>query len=158
VALNSLWTLGAWHNYDLAPAAHYLGQADAAGRPIGNLGPEYNGQYHFAGRLDHPIVRLNQLPGANNHAGDDDEAPVRDGMSLEDFARQYPNGLVVSYRNNLTPNDLRYALLVQPSRSTWLMIWNAPTLAALNAGRIPPEPVQPTLLYPRDYWRFKSLR
>ncbi len=156
LALNSLWTLGAWNRYDLAPASTYLGQADAGGRPIGNLGPEYNGQYHFAGRLTHPLVRLNAIPGSI--AGDDDDAPVSDGMNLEDFARLHPDGLVVTYRNKPTPTDLRYALLVQPSRSTWLMIWNAPTLAALNAGRIAPEPVQPTLLYPADYWRQRNMR
>lgn len=160
VAINALWTLGAWHNYDFHPAARYLSAADAAGQPIANLGRGYNGQYHFAGRLMHPIVRINESGNASNDApdDDDDDNTPHNGDSLYEFARKSPNGVVVSYASKLTPTDLRYARLVQPAFSSWLLIWDARTLAALRAGRVPPDPRQPTLMYPTDYWRYKVVR
>jgi 4-amino-4-deoxy-L-arabinose transferase-like glycosyltransferase len=156
VALNALFTLGLWYRYDLAPAAAFLGQADAAGRPIGNLGTEYNGQYHFAGRLQHPIARLNELSGVSSQTDDDDDDVVHDGDSLDDFASHHPNGVVVSYAKHPPANAFRYARLIQPSRTGWLMIWDATTLNALHMGRVPPEPKQPTLLYPQEYWRTRT--
>jgi len=155
VALNALFTLGLWYRYDLAPASLFLAQADAAGRPIGNLGVSYNGQYHFAGRLMHPIARINVVPGMPAQADDDDDE-VRDGDSLNDFARHHPDGVIVSYAKHPPANAFRYARLIQPSRTGWLMIWDAATLDALLDGRVPPEPKQPTLLYPQDYWRTRT--
>ncbi|WP_291777202.1 glycosyltransferase family 39 protein [Luteibacter sp.] len=156
VALNALFTMGLWYRYDLAPASAYLAQADAAGRPIGNLGAEYNGQYHFAGRLMHPIARINNVPGMTSSSDDDDDDIVHDGDSLEDFARHHPDGLIVSYAKHPPADAFRYARLIQPSRTGWLMIWDANTLQSLQTGRVPPEPAQPTLLYPQEYWRTRT--
>jgi 4-amino-4-deoxy-L-arabinose transferase-like glycosyltransferase len=157
VSLNALFTLGLWYRYDLAPASAFLAQADAAGHPIGNLGTEYNGQYHFAGRLMHPIARLNELPGAAaQNDDDDDDAAVHDGDSLDDFARHHPDGLVVTYAKHPPANAFRFARLIQPSRTSWLIIWDAATLNALHMDRVPPEPKQATLLYPQDYWRTRT--
>lgn len=156
VALNALFTLGVWYRYDLTPASQMLAQADAAGHRIGNLGVSYNGQYHFAGRLMHPIARINVVPGMGAPLEDDDDDTVHDGDSLEDFARHHPDGLVISYAKQPTPEAFRYARLIQPSRTGWLMIWDANTLGALQAGRVPPEPKQPTLLYPQEYWRTRT--
>ncbi|MEX1828129.1 ArnT family glycosyltransferase [Luteibacter sp. CQ10] len=156
VALNALFTMGLWYRYDLAPASAFLGQADAAGRPIGNLGTEYNGQYHFAGRLMHPIARINVLPGMAPAPDDEDDDAVHDGDSLDDFATHHPNGLIVSYARHPPAEAFRFARLIQPSRTGWLMIWDAPTLNALQSGRVPAEPAQPTLLYPQDYWRTRT--
>jgi len=156
-ALNALFTLGLWYRYDLTPASTFLGQADAAGHPIANLGNEYNGQYHFAGRLMHPIARLNELPGAAPQADeDDDSGAIHDGDSLDDFAKRHPDGLVVSYAKHPPANAFRFARLIQPSRTSWMMIWDATTLNALHNDRLPPEPKQPTLLYPQDYWRTRT--
>jgi len=155
VALNALFTLGLWYRYDLVPASLFLAQADAAGRPIGNLGTSYNGQYHFAGRLMHPIARINVLPGMGAPADDDDDV-VRDGDTLNDFAHHHPDGVIVSYAKHPPAEAFRYARLIQPSRTGWLMIWDAATLDALQDGRVPPEPRQPTLLYPQDYWRTRT--
>ncbi|KAG9562206.1 hypothetical protein KCV01_g20979, partial [Aureobasidium melanogenum] len=156
VALNALFTMGLWYRYDLAPASAFLAQADAAGRPIGNLGTEYNGQYHFAGRLMHPIARINNVPGMAAPSDDDDDDMVHDGDSLEDFARHHPDGLIVSYAKHPPADAFRYARLIQPSRTGWLMIWDANTLQSLQDGRVPPEPKQPTLLYPQEYWRTRT--
>ncbi|NID16326.1 ArnT family glycosyltransferase [Luteibacter yeojuensis] len=156
VALNALFTLGLWYRYDLTPASLFLAQADAAGRPIGNLGVSYNGQYHFAGRLMHPIAKIALAPGMPAQVDEDDDSVVHDGDSLADFAGHHPDGIIVSYAKHPPANAFRYARLIQPSRTGWLMIWDAPTLLALQEGRLPPEPRQPTLLYPQDYWRTRT--
>ena len=156
VSLNALFTLGLWYRYDLAPASQFLAQADAAGRPIGNLGVSYNGQYHFAGRLMHPIARINVVPGMAAPMEDDEDDAVHDGDSLDDFARHHADGVIISYAKHPPAEAFRYARLIQPSRTGWLMIWDAGTLAALQSGRAPPEPKQPTLLYPQDYWRTRT--
>jgi 4-amino-4-deoxy-L-arabinose transferase-like glycosyltransferase len=156
VALNALFTVGLWYRYDLTPASLFLAQADAAGRPIGNLGVSYNGQYHFAGRLMHPIARIKVAPGMPAQVDEDDDDVVHDGDSLDDFAGHHPDGFIVSYAKHPPANAFRYARLIQPSRTGWLMIWEAPTLDALQDGRLPPEPRQPTLLYPQDYWRTRT--
>ncbi|MFC5742397.1 ArnT family glycosyltransferase [Dyella tabacisoli] len=138
LALNTLFTLTLWHKYDLDPSAHLLGAADAENRTIGYLG-NYEGQFHFEGRLRHPIEE------------------IKEGQSLQNFAQAHPNGLIVARPEKLSANDLRYALLVQPFRSSWVVIWPAASLADLRAGHTPPEPEQPTQIYPINEWRHRSL-
>ncbi|WP_049623678.1 ArnT family glycosyltransferase [Frateuria defendens] len=135
--VHSLFTLALWQNFDLRPTAHLLGDADRQGRAIGNLGV-YEGQYHFEGRLAHPIQHLHL------------------GAELDDFVRQHPDGLVVAYMGQPSAADLRYALLVQPFRGDWLAVWPAASLADLHAGRTPAEPPRPTRVYPRDPWAFRQ--
>lgn len=156
VSLNALFTLGLWYRYDLTPAARMLAEADAAGRPIGNLGVSYNGQYHFAGRLMHPIAKIKLVPGMAPPADDDDDDVVHDGDTLADFAQHHPDGLIVSYAKHPPAEAFRYARLIQPSRTGWLMVWDAATLDALQSGRTAHEPQRPTQLYPRDYWRTRA--
>jgi hypothetical protein len=137
LALNTLFTLTLWSKYDLDPSAHLLGAADAQHRAIGYLG-EYEGQFHFAGRLQRPIEQL------------------QEGESLQAFARAHPDGLIVARPEHLTADDLRYPLLVQPFRSSWVVIWPAVALADLRAGTKPPEPPQPTRVYLQDA-RYRQL-
>ncbi|WP_266169134.1 ArnT family glycosyltransferase [Dyella subtropica] len=139
LSLNTLFTLTMWQNFDLRPSAHLLGAADAEGRAIGYLG-NYEGQFHFEGRLTHPIERLSE------------------GESLQAFAREHPDGLIVARPEKLDANDLRYPLLVQPFRSSWVVIWPATSLAEQRAGHTPPEPPHPTRVYQVDAWRFRSLQ
>jgi 4-amino-4-deoxy-L-arabinose transferase-like glycosyltransferase len=61
--------------YDLRPSALMLKRAEDAGRPIGVVG-RYEGQFHFLGRLEHPL----------------DEVPP-DGVDR--WMAAHPNGLVV---------------------------------------------------------------
>jgi 4-amino-4-deoxy-L-arabinose transferase-like glycosyltransferase len=137
LALNTLFTLTLWPHYDLRPSAHLLGAAEQANRPVGYLG-NYEGQFHFEGRLTQPIRELSGDP------------------AVQDFARSHPDGLIVTHPEKLDANDLRYALLVQPFRSSWLVIWPATSLADLRASHTPPEPIQPTQVYPVDDWRYRT--
>ena len=137
LALNTLFTLTLWPRYDLSPTSQLLGSADAAHRAIGILGG-YEGQFHFAGRLRRPIAELH---GA---------AQVRA------FAQAHPDGLVVAHTDKLGPAILRYALLAQPFRSSWTVVWPAGTLADLHDGIAPPEPPQPPLIYSADDWRYRT--
>ena len=129
LALNTLFTLSLWPKYDLDPSARLLGDADRAQRVIGYVG-NYDGQFHFAGRLQHPITEL---------FGE---------QAIRDFAKDHPDGLIVDHPGTLENADLRYALLVQPFRSSWMVIWQASSLAEINAGQTPQEPAQPTRIYP----------
>ena len=136
LTLNTLFALTLWPRYDLRPSAQLLHDAERLNQPIGYLG-DYAGQFHFAGRLLHPIISLTE------------------GKNLQDFAQAHPNGLIVAHPDRLDAADLRYALLVQPFRSTWVVIWPATALADLRAGHAPPEPAQPTQVYPSDDWRHR---
>jgi len=135
-AAYGLFALTLYPAFDLLPVSRLLAHAQAQGRAIGNL-DVYEGQYHFLGRLQQPIERLYE------------------GADLQRWAQAHPRGLVVEYPSNLGAADLRYPVFVQPFRSVWLVVWNAPTLAALRRGEKPPEPAQPTALYPQDYWRYQ---
>ncbi|WNL46489.1 glycosyltransferase family 39 protein [Dyella sp. BiH032] len=139
LALNTLFTLTMWQNFDLRPAAQLLGAADAEGRAIGYVG-NYEGQFHFEGRITRPIERLNE------------------GESIQAFARAHPNGLIITRPEKLDAADLRYPLLVQPFRSSWVVIWPAASLAAQRAGHTPPEPPHPTRIYQVDAWRYRALQ
>ena len=133
-ALNVLFTLTIWPRWDLRPAARLLGTAEQAGRPLANLG-NYEGEFHFAGRLTRPITEL---------YGD---------KAIQDYARAHPNALIVAHPGTLTTADLRYALLAQRFRSSWVVIWPATSLADVRAGLTPPEPAQPTQVYSSEAWR-----
>ena len=136
LALNTLFTLTLWHKYDLSRTSALLAVAEADHRAVGIEG-NYEGQFHFAGRLDQPITEL-----YGEHA-------------LQAFALSHPDGLIVTHPETLDESALRYALQVQPFRSSWVEVWSAPTLAALRAGRVPAEPEQPARIYSVDDWRYR---
>ncbi|MGP1666071.1 MAG: glycosyl transferase, partial [Rhodanobacter sp.] len=137
LALNTLFSLTLWPRYDLRPTAHLLAAAEQEGLSIGFVG-NYEGQFHFEGRLTRPVAELH---------GD---------QALQDFAHAHPDGLVVASTRAPSANDLRYALLVQPFRSSWLVVWSALSLADLESGHTPPEPARPTRVYPADNGRYRG--
>lgn len=142
-AANALFTLALWQNYDLRQASAVFARAQAEGHAIASVGyPE--GQFTFRARLVHPVRQLHST------------------RQILAFAAQHPDGVVATYRQGdvgLRPEDLRYAILVQPFRGDWLVLWNASTLAALRRGRTPPEPAQPTRRLPSpDYWRYRRVQ
>jgi 4-amino-4-deoxy-L-arabinose transferase-like glycosyltransferase len=128
LALNTLFTLTLWRKYDLSPTTALISTSQAAGHPVAFAG-NYEGQFHFAGRLTRPIVEL------------------YDGQSLQAFAKALPDGLVVTHPDQLDGSARRYALLAQPFRSAWLVVWSAPTVAMLQAGGTPPEPAEPPRVF-----------
>ena len=138
LALNGLVTLTLWHKYNLHPSAQLLGEADREHRAIGYVG-NYEGQFHFEGRLTQPITEL-----AGNAA-------------VQAFAIAHPDGLIVTTASKLGANETRYPVMAQPFRSSWVVIWPAATLADLQAGRIPAEPTQPTHIYQDTGWRNRTL-
>jgi 4-amino-4-deoxy-L-arabinose transferase-like glycosyltransferase len=134
-----LFTAAEYPAFDMRPASRMLARAEADGRAIGNLGI-YDGQFEFMGRMTRPIERL------------------YGGQELQDWALKHPRGIVVEYPSRLSPSDLRYARLVQPYRGSWMVIWDAPILAALRRGQQPSEPAAPTVLLPApDYWRYSNV-
>lgn len=130
----TLFAHALFHNFNLDPAADLLGRAQRESRPIANVG-SYEGQYHYRARL----------------YGSIDEIHIND---IGRWAAAHPRGLVVRYPAKLDPRARRFALLIQPFRSRWLEIWDATTLAAIETGQAPPEPVRHTAHYPPDYWRY----
>jgi hypothetical protein len=104
-----LFAQSLFRNFDLRPAAARIAQAQAAGRPVANLGG-YAGQFHFLGRLAQPI----------------DDIHTRD---LPAWTQQHPHGMVVRYpaRSDARARDI--AEWVQPFRTRQLEIWKASTLA-----------------------------
>jgi 4-amino-4-deoxy-L-arabinose transferase-like glycosyltransferase len=138
LALNTLFTLTVWSRWDLRPIGQYLGDAERAHRSIAYEG-NYEGQFHFEGRLTQPVKELYGAP------------------AVQAFARAHGDGLIVTNPNTLGPDAQRYALLAQPFRSSWLVVWPAATLADLRAGDVPPEPTQPTRIYPASEGRSRLL-
>jgi hypothetical protein len=138
LAINTLFTLTLWPRYDLTQATRLLGAADAQDRAIAYTGV-YEGQFHFAGRLKHPITELHG-EGA-----------------IEAFARAHPDGLIVTHPRRLDAAAVRYPLLAQPFRSSWVVVWPATSLADLRAGHRPPEPAQPTRIFPNTDGRSRQL-
>ncbi len=136
-AAHALFARTLWHYFDLRPAAEVLAEAQAAGRPLANVGT-YEGQFHFLARLTGRVEPLRLA-------------------ELRDWSLAHADGLVATYASRLAPSDLHYARLVQPFRSRWLLLWDAPVLAAVQAGVLPPEPRQPTRMVPPDYWRYRGL-
>ncbi|HEX7813985.1 ArnT family glycosyltransferase [Dyella sp.] len=138
LALNSLFTLTLWPKYDLNPTARLLAAADADHRDVAYLG-NYEGQFNFAARLTRPIHEL------------------RDDQDVQAFAAAHPNGLILTPANHLDADALRYPIMAQPFRSSWLIAWPATSLALLRAGQVPPEPTQPTRIYQATDWRNRNL-
>lgn len=88
---------------DLGPAAAFLARAEAEGRPVALLG-DYEGQYHFAGRLTRPITDVNHTTALT-------------------WVAEHPDGLLItSHRGVHTGVAPAYE---GPYRGRRLAIWHA---------------------------------
>ncbi|MEO8671378.1 MAG: glycosyl transferase [Tahibacter sp.] len=134
--LHALFAYSLFHNFDLRPISAALARAQAQHKPIAIVGI-YEGQFHFIGRLHGRIAELRK----------DDVAT---------WAAEHPDGVIVRGDRGPSTAARRFAALIQPFRSHWLVLWDARTLAAVEAGGTPAEPLQRTELYPPNYWRYHS--
>lgn len=89
--------------YDVRPVAAYLQAAERQGRPLAFAG-DYNGEFHFLGRLTRPLEPIH---------------PASAGAWLE----AHPTGRLVQY-DRRRPGDLTGAELIVPFRSGSVVIWS----------------------------------
>ncbi|MDH3901199.1 MAG: hypothetical protein OEU51_09165, partial [Gammaproteobacteria bacterium] len=95
--------------YDLRPVSRVIATAQAAGRPVANLG-SYHGQFHFYGRLVRPVIPLQ----------------VAEGVA---WGRGHPDGLLVAYYRG-GGADHPGAVHAQPYRGGSLAVWAGAGIAA----------------------------
>ncbi|HEX2115857.1 MAG TPA: hypothetical protein VHM01_15740, partial [Alphaproteobacteria bacterium] len=89
--------------FDVGPAAAFLAQAEVQRTPVALLG-DYEGQYHFAGRLTRPILEV-------------------DLATVQRWAAEHPDGLLITTPNSL-PGDFVPAFTA-PYRGRRVAIWHA---------------------------------
>ena len=126
-----------WVQFDLRPAAERIATLQKEGIPVAHF-QVYENQFHYLGRLQQAL-------------------DIVEGDSLDDWSVAHPNGRIVHYVNSLSPADLRFAELVQPFRSSWLLIEPAATWIQRLRGQTPPQPAQPAALYPANYWPYAKV-
>ena len=100
------------NGFDIRPLARKLGEWERQGIPLAHMN-KYHGQYHFVGRLTHPMPLVGNL------------AP-----QLEVWMAKHPNGRVVTYYN---PNKIPTAakpLYVRRFRGTYAAVWDVKTILA----------------------------
>ncbi|KAB2314139.1 glycosyltransferase family 39 protein [Betaproteobacteria bacterium SCN2] len=108
---------GAARSYDMHPMAGAIKSLQDRGITVANVG-RYHAQFHFAGRLEKPLVQLapGELPG---------------------WLAQNPEAALVVYVNRRI--DLRESLFSQPYRGETAVLMSAEQarrqLAALNSGK-----------------------
>jgi 4-amino-4-deoxy-L-arabinose transferase-like glycosyltransferase len=125
-----------WVQFDLRPAAERISALQKAGIPVAHF-QVYETQFHYLGRLQAPL-------------------DIIQGGSLDQWSADHPQGRVVHYEDALSADDLRYAELVQPFRSTWLLIERADIWIQRRRGVLPPLPAQPAERFPADYWPYAA--
>jgi hypothetical protein len=126
-----------WVQFDLRPAAARIAALQAAGVPVAHF-RIYENQFQYLGRLQRPLPEV----------WDD---------TLKSWSAQHPDGRVVHYVNALSAADLSYAELVQPFRSSWLLIERADQWIQRREGQTPPLPDGPALRFPPDYWPYAKV-
>ncbi len=114
-----------WREYDVAPVAGAVAQAQAQGRPVANVGA-YEGQYHFAGRLRQPVesVLWPAVPA---------------------WVLDRPEGLVVLYPDRPTEGRAAQPRWSQRFRGAWVEVWTARDGALAHTELLPREPGPPLL-------------
>jgi 4-amino-4-deoxy-L-arabinose transferase-like glycosyltransferase len=94
--------------FEVGQIAAFLRQAESTGTPIGILG-DYEGQFHFAGRLKQPIVELNHTTALT-------------------WSAAHPDGLLITVPQSV-PTDMTPAFVAR-YRGRQAAIWHARDVAA----------------------------
>ena len=126
-----------WAQFDLRPAAERISALQKSGIPVAHF-KVYENQFQYLGRLQKPL-------------------DIVIGDTLDEWSAAHPQGRIIHYVDTLTPADLRYAELVQPFRSTWLLIEPIETWIQRQRGLTPPSPAKPGDRYPPDYWPYAQV-
>ena len=110
--------------YDVTEASRLVGRFQEQGRAAANLGV-YHGQFHFAGRLTHPVT----------------EIATADSEEARAWAAANPAGYVVAYHREWGGTAVPEAVHAQPYRNGGLILWRAETILKhphyLDAGSWP---------------------
>jgi 4-amino-4-deoxy-L-arabinose transferase-like glycosyltransferase len=99
-------------NFDVRPLAEKLGTWERQGFRFAHM-TKYHGQYHFAGRLIHPIP----LVGNAN-------------LQLENWMAKNPGGRVITYYNPGKIPTVAKPVYVRRFRGTFVVIWDVKTILA----------------------------
>ncbi len=126
-----------WVQFDLRPAAARIASLQDARIAVAHF-QIYENQFQFLGRLTRPLDVVNSA-------------------SVEAWSASHPQGRIVHYVSTLSAADLDYAELVQPFRSTWLVIERADQWVRRRRGETPPLPALPADRFPAGYWPYRKL-
>ncbi len=126
-----------WVQFDLGPAAERISALQKSGIAVGHF-QVYENQFQYLGRLQKPL-------------------DIVIGGTLDQWSAEHPQGRIIHYVETLSPEDLRFAELVQPFRSTWLLIEPAAVWIQRLSGQLPPPPRHPAERYPPDYWPYAKV-
>jgi len=95
--------------FNLAAIATFIGHEQSRGTKIGHVG-DYQGQFHFAGRLKQPIQ------------------VIKPDQAL-DWLPSHPRALLITYADNWSPPSSRARPVIDaPYRHTRVQIWEAATI------------------------------
>jgi hypothetical protein len=100
--------------YDVTPTARRLAAIERSGHPIASIG-DYHGQFHFLGRLVHPIEVVSQAKAASWLAG-------------------HPGGALIAAYRGSPPRGLPAPDSARLFRGGMLGLWLAPTAVAAAPG------------------------
>jgi len=109
--LVTIGILGAGSQFDalqrVDPLARVIAERQAAGQPVAHVGP-YQGEYHFAGRLRHPLI-------------------VLDARSADQWYTQHPDGVVIASSDVWQPADAGTLKPLHdlPFRGRAIRLWSA---------------------------------
>jgi 4-amino-4-deoxy-L-arabinose transferase-like glycosyltransferase len=96
--------------YDVRPSSAVLRAVEEQGRPIAHIN-DYEGQFHFLGRLTKPIAEIA-------------------AFEAEDWARRHPDGVIITYRRDDPATFGAAPLFRQVFRGRPVVLWEAAQVLA----------------------------
>jgi hypothetical protein len=104
-------------SYDTHEISRFLHDSEQRGVPVAHVG-QYQGQYHFSGRLTRPLT-------------------IVDAGRIATWLEENPNGLVITYHDERPGDATQPPAFAAPYRSKWVAIRPAAP-ASTTAGRFTP--------------------